>query len=235
MSRIFRAPAPLMVALIAGPLALALAGCGSGAAEPTAIPPTKTPTQPPVITQIVPPPPSPTPSPIPTSAPEILDAVGNWTLRVTLEVTGSAFVERQGYFGAVSFTVNERGVVSGSGYFTPALDGGRCEVMALSEEPITYRVEGQVLPGENAPRVDLRLIPDNIRQRESYRVICPDAFNDVRERDQPFLWPVLRAFDLMTWPLALEVGQTFRFGGDLGATVTGFDGVLAGAVEVRRG
>lgn len=235
MSRIFRAPAPLVLALVAGLMALGVAGCASGAAKPTAIPPAQTPTQPPVITRIVPPPPSPTPSPIPTPAPEILDAAGNWTLRVTLDVRGSAFVERQSYFGAVSFTADERGAVRGSGYFTPTLDGGRCEAVALAEEPITYRVEGEVLPGEDGPRVDLRLIPDDIRQREPVRVTCPDAFADVRERDQPFLWPVLRALDLMTWPLALEVGQTFRFERDLGATATGFEGALEGTVEVNRG
>jgi len=235
MSRIVRTPAPLIVSVIAGLLALSLAGCASNAPEPTAIPPARTPTQPPVVTRIVPPPPSPTPTPIPTLAPEIFDAAGDWTLRITLDVRGSAFVQRQSYFGAASFTADERGAVSGSGYFTPALDGGRCEAETLVEEPITYRVVGEVLPGADGPRVDLRLIPDNIRQPESYRVTCPDAFADVRERDQPFLWPALRALDLMAWPLTLGVGQTFRFERDLSVTATGFDGVLTGTVEVRRG
>jgi len=84
--------------------------------------------------------------------------------------------------------------------------------VALAEEPITYRVEGEVLPGEEGPRVDLRLIPDDIRQREPGRCDLPGTPSPTCASGGPaVLWPVLRALDLMTWPLALEVGQTFRF------------------------
>ena len=110
--RLTRAFVPPIVAL----LALGLAACGTGEPEPTPVPATNTAAPPPVITQIVAPP---TPTPPPTLAPQINTALGDWALRITLDVTGWEFADRLSYFGAATLTVDEQGVIEGSGYFSP--------------------------------------------------------------------------------------------------------------------
>lgn len=230
-----RQTARALVLMIAFLLALGLAGCDGAASEPTAIPATRPPTQPPEITRIVPPPPTPTPTLIPTLAPEVNEAVGSWTLRVTLDVTEASFVERLSYFGAANFSVDERGGIEGTGYFTPTPDGGRCLAQTLHEDPITFRISGSVVPTSAGNIADLHLIPDNRLLVESYRVICPDRHGDTREHSAPYLWPVLSSVDLLAWPLTLETGTSFAFQEDLSAASAEFEGTLTGEVQVNRG
>jgi len=231
MSRIIRA----LALLTSGALALGLAACASRSAPPTAPPATRLPTQPPVVTRIVPAPPTPTLTPIPTVAYDVEPVIGSWALRIILDITGSPLVAHHGYFGAAHLEVDEHGTISGSGYFTPVLDGGRCVAQTLDSEPLTFHLEGAIVPVGEVLSADLRLVPDNSAQPEAYRVICPDAFGDVRERDAPFLWPVLRGLDLLTWQVVLEVGRTSYLAGDVSASLAEFDGLLSGEITASRG
>jgi len=227
-----RRPPRAFIVLIIAVLAPGLAGCAPDSAAPTAVPVTLTPTQPPVVTRIVP---TPTSTPLPTLPPELRDALGSWMLRITLDISSPGFAEQISYFGAASFEVNDLGLIDGSGYFTPTLDAGRCTAQVLTEAPVTYRITGSVVATSTGNTADLRLIPDNRIQPETFRVICPDAFGDVRERRAPYLWPVLSSVDLLTWPLTLETGYRFTFEADLSAASGTLGDSVTGTVEVTRG
>lgn len=218
-----------LVLLFVALLALTLVACNSGGAQPTPVPPTNTPA-PLIVTQIVPPP---TPTPLPTLAPEISAAVGEWALRVTLDVTGWPFADRLSYFGAATFTVDERGAIEGSGSFSPTLDGGQCLGLAL-DDPLTFRVTGAVNPSRGVTNAEVRLQPDQRFLAEHFQVLCPDDAGGVREHRAPVLWPALAGLDLLVWPLTLDTGERATFEGDLSATSTGLEGTLAGEVQVSR-
>lgn len=228
-------PVRAVALLLAAVLVPGLAGCVSTRSEPTSTPATRTPTTPPVVTRIVPPPPTPTATPVPTLAFDIQDVLGSWMLRFTLDITGSTFVERLSYFGAARFDVSERGTISGSGYFRPTLHGGRCQTFDLTTEPLSFSIEGEVRPDGASRIAHLRLVPDRPDLPEAYRVICPDTFADVRERNGPLLWPALDAAGQLELALRLEGGDTATFQADLAAITTVFDGVLAGHVEIWAG
>lgn len=226
-----RRPPRAFIVLIIAALAPVLAGCAPDSAAPTAVPATRAPSQPPVVTRIVPPP---TPTPLPTLPPEVRDALGEWALRITLEVTGWEFVDRLSYFGAATFTVDEQGAIAGSGYFTSTLDGGRCLAQALDEDPLTFRVSGSVDASGSGTRAVLTLLPDQRFLPETFHVMCPDDLGGVPEHRAPVLWPALSDLNLLTWDVTLETGQRLALAGDLTAAATGLSGTLVGEVQVRR-
>ncbi len=227
-----RQPARALILLIAALLALGLAACDGAASEPTAIPATRTPTALPEITRIVP---TPTATPLPTLAPELVEAVGEWVLRITLEMSEPGFAAGISYFGAARIQVDELGAIAGTGYFSPNVDGGACVAQVVDEDPITFRVSGAVVPTSAGLTADVRVIPGDRMLAESYRLICPDRFEDIVDFSAPYLWPVLSDADLLAWPLTLDAGERFPFEVDLSATTREFEGTLRGEVQITRG
>lgn len=231
--RLTRAFIPPLVAL----LALGLAACSTNNPEPTAVPVTNTATPPPVITQIVAPP---TPTPLPTLAPQINTALGDWALRITLDVTGWEFADRLSYFGAATLTVDEQGTIEGSGYFSATLDGGACHALVLDEEPLTFQLSGKIdMPGAGTPIPsdsiwgEVRVIPDQRWQPEHFQVLCPDDLGGVREHSAPMLWNLLGAPN-MSWPLGFRAGFRNTIEGVAPIPRSGNSATLSGEIVLNR-
>lgn len=220
-----------------------LSACQGNAPAPTVTPPP--PTLPPVITRIVTPGPTATPSPPPSPVYDISPIVGRWYLRVDVTISGSRLAGELRYGGALDLLVESSGLVSGTGAFSPDILSPPCDARVVDGQPLDLTIEGTTFFDGTALGVDLSLRPANAQQVERYRLVCPD-YGDVREIEQPVLWPALSAlarqdvggasFAGLHWRIPLRVGWTYAFSADLAALTGGaLDGLLAVEVRPARG
>lgn len=222
-------------------VALTLAACddSSPAPSPTAPPPTI----PPVITRIVTPGPTQTPPPPPTPAYDLSSVEGRWYLRADITISGGSLIEEVRYSGSASLTVSGDGSASGAGTFTPAISSPPCDAQVMDSAPLRFAVQGTTFAQGDALGVDLLLVPADPGAAEHYRLICP-YHADVRDIQQPILWPALAALpaqdaggatlDGLHWRLLLAAGQLHVFSADLAAATGGtLDGTLT--IELRPG
>jgi len=190
---------------------------------------------------VVTPGPPPSPTPPPTPAYDISPIEGRWYLRVDVVITGSRLAGELRYNGALDLVVEGSGLVSGSGSFSPGILSPPCDARVVGGQLLSFIAQGTTFFDGPSLGIDVQLQPEDAQQSERYRLICPD-YGDVREIEQPVLWPALSAlarqdvggaaFAGLHWRIPLRVGWTYAFSADL-ATLT--DGALDGllAVEVR--
>lgn len=222
-------------------LVVALAACADSSPAPSPTPPP--PTIPLVITRIVTPAPTPTPLPPPTPAYDLSSVEGRWYLRADITLSGGSLIAELRYSGSASLTVSGDGSASGTGTFTPAISSPPCDAQVMDSAPLRFAVQGTTFAQGDALGVDLTLVPADPGEAEHYRLVCPN-YADVRDIQQPILWPALAALpaqdtgdaalDGLRWRLVLAPGQSHAFSADL-ATATG--GVLDGTltIELRAG
>jgi len=229
------------IGVILALLIVALAACADS--SPTSSPTPPPPTIPLVITRIVTPPPTPTPLPPPTPEYDLSGVEGRWYLRTDITLSGSSLIAELRYSGSASFTVSGDGSASGTGTFTPAISSPPCDAQVIDSVPLRFAVQGMTFAQGDAVGVDLLLVPANPAEAEHYRLVCPD-YADVRDIQQPILWPALAALpaqqtgdaalDGLRWRLTLAAGQSHVFSADLATTTGGaLDGTLT--IELRAG
>ena len=216
-------------------LAVALAACAGSSAGPSPAQPS--PTMPPVITRIVTPAPTPTPLPPPTPLYDLSDQEGRWVLRVDVTLAGSQVSELR-YSGSADFTVTDAGIISGVGAFTPAISHPPCDAQVITAGPLAFDLIGTTFAEGDRIGAELVLSPSTVDEIEHYRLVCPD-YGDVRDIEQPILWPALAALSLadgnfglegLRWRLILAAGQSSTFSETLS---TALGGTLT--IELRLG
>ncbi len=220
-----------------------LSACNANTPVPTTTPPP--PTLPPIITRVVTPAPPPTPTPPPTPVYDISPIEGRWYLRVDVSITGSRLAGELRYSGALDLRVESSGLVSGTGSFSPGVLSPPCDARVVDGQPLSFTAQGTTFFDGTSLGIDVQLLPVDAQQIERYHLICPD-YGDVREVEQPVLWPALSAlarqdvggasFAGLHWRVPLRVGWTYAFSADLAALTGGaLDGLLALEVRPARG
>ncbi len=224
--------APLIAA------ATALAACAGSSAGPSPAQPS--PTMPPVITRIVTPAPTPTPLPPPTPPYDLSGKEGRWILRVDVTIVGGSQVSELRYSGSADFTVTDAGIISGTGAFTPAISHPPCDAQVITSRPLAFAFHGITFAEGDRIGAELVLSPSIPDEIEHYRLVCPD-YGDVRDIEQPILWPALAALSLgdgdfaiegLRWRLILAAGQSSAFSETLS---TALDGTLTIELRIGRG
>lgn len=222
-------------------LVVALAACANSSSAPSPTP--RPPTIPPVITRIVTPAPTPTPLPPPTPAYDLSSVEGRWYLRADITISSGSLIGELRYSGAADFTVSSDGSAAGTGTFSPAISSPPCDAQVMDSAPLVFAVQSTAFAQGDALGVDLLLVPVDPDEAEHYRLICPNHA-DVRDIQQPILWPALAALpaqdaggaalDGLHWRLVLVAGQSHVFSADLAAATGGaLDGTLT--IELRAG
>lgn len=231
----------ILVALTA--LIVALGACNDSPPAPSPTPPP--PTVPPVITRIVTPAPTATPLPPPTPLYDLSGVEGRWYLRADITLSGNSLIAELRYSGSAILTVSSDGSASGSGTLNPAISNPPCDTQVMDSAPLRFAVQGATFAEGEAIGVDLLLVPADPGEAEHYRLVCPD-YGDIRDIQQPILWPALAALsaqdagsaalDGLRWRLALVAGQSHTFSTDLApATGGALDGTLTIEIRSERG
>lgn len=222
-------------------LAAALAACSQDSPPPRA---TSTPTFQPVVTRIVTPLPTFTPQPTPTLSYDLFGVAGGWGMRFRFDINDGGFADQIRYSGGADVQVNLDGSVTGTGYLAQQIFDEPCAARVMDNDPLTFDIQGSTRPVGDQVWVDLTLLPSDPFKPERFQLICP-AFNDVRDFNQPLLWPILlalsprdwgsAAFDKTAWSFPLTGNQVYTFEANI-PQETGVlpSGMLAGEVLIDR-
>ncbi|MCZ7538450.1 MAG: hypothetical protein M5U29_00685 [Anaerolineae bacterium] len=170
---------------------------------------------------------------------------GRWYLRTDITLSGSSLIAELRYSGSLIFTVSSDGSASGTGTFTPAISSPPCDAQVIDSAPLRFAAQGTTFAEGDTVGVDLLLIPADPDEAEHYRLVCPN-YADVRDIEQPILWPALAALpaqdsggaalDGLRWRLALAPGQSHTFSAALAAVTGGaLDGTLTIEIRSERG
>lgn len=220
-----------------GILCSALVTACAPSPAPTAVPtprpliPTAVPTR--IVTLA----PSPTPLPTPTATlPFALGPLlGNWLIDLSVQLREGITFDDVRFIGTLSVEVGVNGQLSGSGEFYTTVWQPPCVTAALDPEPIRAALSGTLEPaGGGAALAVLRFQPEDRLQVTTLRLACPD-FPEGIVLSEPMFWEALRAADLLSFSLPLEIGTTRRLSADLSGSSGGaLYGTLYAELRVGR-
>lgn len=176
-----------------------------------------------VPTRIVTLAPSPTPLPTPTATlPYALaPLLGNWLIDLSVQLREGITFDDVRFIGTLIVEVGVNGQLSGSAEFYTTVWQPPCVTAALDPEPIRATLSGELVPAANSAVVAvLRLQPEDSLQVTTLRLACPD-FPEGIVVSEPMFWQAMRAADLLSFSLPLEIGIVRRLSADLSGSSGG--------------
>ncbi|MFQ3536648.1 MAG: hypothetical protein SNJ58_12300 [Aggregatilineales bacterium] len=158
---------------------------------------------------------TPLPTPTPTLPYALAPLLGNWLIDVSLQLRGGITFDDVRFIGTLIVEVQVDGTLSGSVEFYTTVWQPPCVTAALDPEPIRAALSGTLEPAaEGAVLAVLRLQPEDVQQVTTLRLACPD-FPEGIVLSEPIFWEAMRAADLLSFSLPLEIGTVRRLSADL--------------------